>query len=112
MNTPRPASRAGVRAIVLTAAAAALTAGLPAAAWAAAPAARAAQQTTATAITCNEVSPDLPNVFARDCDSATWGPLSDFTVTDRNSGDAYMCSTGWAEGSLWVSGQDCQPASS
>ncbi|MFD0402304.1 hypothetical protein ACFVHI_29980 [Kitasatospora sp. NPDC127121] len=60
-------------------------------------------------IRCNEVNADLPNVMGRDCDSTTWGPLSNFTLIDRGSGGAYQCQSGWAEGGLWVNGQGCRP---
>ncbi|MEV7924701.1 MULTISPECIES: hypothetical protein [unclassified Kitasatospora] len=60
-------------------------------------------------IRCDEVSSEPPNVFGRSCDSTTWGPLSDFVVMDRTTRAAYQCQTGWAEGSLWVNGQNCRP---
>jgi hypothetical protein len=64
----------------------------------------------ALTITCNELDLDLPNVFGRDCDGQTWGPVANFTVTNRDSGESYSCETGWQEGSQWVNGQDCVPA--
>ncbi|MGW3053844.1 hypothetical protein, partial [Kitasatospora sp. NPDC001175] len=39
-------------------------------------------------IQCHEVSHELPTVFGRSCDSTAWGPLSDFTLIDRASGQA------------------------
>ncbi|MFE7607461.1 hypothetical protein [Streptomyces celluloflavus] len=60
-------------------------------------------------IVCNSVDVDGPNVFGRDCDTDRWGPLEDFTIADGN-GKAFRCQTGWAEGSLWVRGQNCRRA--
>ncbi|MFG2290750.1 hypothetical protein ACGFOU_32310 [Streptomyces sp. NPDC048595] len=57
-------------------------------------------------IVCQDVQVEGPNVFARSCDSSSWGPLSDFVVRGDNA--AYQCQTGWAEGSLWVQGQNCR----
>lgn len=57
--------------------------------------------------TCQEVDAELPEIFARDCDTGHWGPLSDFVVNSRDR-TVYRCATGWAEGSLWVRGQGCR----
>jgi hypothetical protein len=102
-----PACRTGACAIVLGAAAA-LTAGLPAAAWASGPAARPADD-SATTITCAQVDPDLPNVMGTSCNSSQWGPQQNFVITSPG-GESYQCAAGWAEGTLWVSGQDCTQA--
>ncbi|MFJ7274108.1 hypothetical protein [Kitasatospora sp. NPDC098663] len=60
-------------------------------------------------IRCEEVSSEPPNVFGRSCDSTTWGPLENFIVMDRTTRAAYQCQTGWAEGTLWMNGQNCRP---
>ncbi|MEV3984647.1 hypothetical protein [Nonomuraea sp. NPDC049758] len=57
--------------------------------------------------TCQEVQAEMPELFARDCDTSHWGPLSDFVVTSRGRA-VYRCTTGWAEGSLWIRGQGCR----
>ncbi|MFF3261177.1 hypothetical protein ACFYWO_18630 [Streptomyces sp. NPDC002932] len=104
--------RSGRRALV-AGAALFLAMAAPAVAWAAPSQATAghtaAAPRAATAITCSELDQDLPNVFGRDCDSREWGPIADFTIADRSTGNKFQCRTGWAEGSLWVSGQDCVP---
>ncbi|MCG5216960.1 hypothetical protein [Streptosporangium sp. KLBMP 9127] len=108
MTATRRACRGARKALTVGAFAAALATAAPAAASAAphdAPTMRAAET-----ITCGEVSPDLPNVFGRDCDTGRWGPVSDVTIVDRNSQAAYHCQNGWAEGSLWVQGQACRRA--
>ncbi|MFE4613367.1 hypothetical protein ACFRK5_34265 [Streptomyces niveus] len=104
MNILRTASRIGARAIVLGITATALTAALPAAAQAA-PAPRAAGT-----ILCNSVDVDLPGVFGRECSSEQWGPISEFTVTNRESGEKFSCESGWSEGTLWLKGDGCTPA--
>ncbi|MCF6467855.1 hypothetical protein FAF44_05440 [Nonomuraea sp. MG754425] len=91
---------------------AALTIGAFAAALAATPAA-ATTQTSAAAragevFVCGEVAAELPNVFARDCDTTHWGPVANFVVIHRHSRAAFHCATGWAEGSLWLNGQNCR----
>ncbi|MFF0865594.1 hypothetical protein ACFYUV_27855 [Nonomuraea sp. NPDC003560] len=58
-------------------------------------------------ITCQEVDAQLPDIFARACDTDHWGPLSDFVINSRDRA-VYRCVTGWAEGSLWVRGQGCR----
>ncbi|MEV8327084.1 hypothetical protein [Kitasatospora sp. NPDC056731] len=60
-------------------------------------------------IRCEEVSSEPPNVMGRSCDSTTWGPLENFVVMDRTTRAGYQCQSGWAEGSLWVNGQNCRP---
>ncbi|MFD8598206.1 hypothetical protein ACFV1L_24700 [Kitasatospora sp. NPDC059646] len=57
-------------------------------------------------ITCVVVGADGPNVLGSDCRNDQWGPLSDFVLTDGNT--SYSCRTGWAEGPLWVNGQNCR----
>ncbi|QMU73221.1 hypothetical protein [Streptacidiphilus sp. P02-A3a] len=110
MTTTQRVRRTGMRALV-TGTAVFLVTAAPAAAWAA-PSQTAGDRAAATpraetAITCNELDADIPNVFARDCDSRQWGPIADFTVTNRFTGEKYQCRTGWSEGSLWLSGKDC-----
>ncbi|MEV1244970.1 hypothetical protein ACIBO2_48075 [Nonomuraea sp. NPDC050022] len=61
-------------------------------------------------ITCEEVTQELPSVMGTSCDTSHWGPLPNFVIRDR-SGAAYYCQNGWAEGSLWVRGQNCRTAS-
>ncbi|MEU7858477.1 hypothetical protein [Nonomuraea sp. NPDC049141] len=63
-------------------------------------------------IACQQVSAELPTVFGQNCDTSHWGPLSDFVIVDPSSRASYRCESGWAEGSLWVRGQDCQRAAS
>ncbi|MFD7616318.1 hypothetical protein [Streptomyces sp. NPDC059802] len=114
MNTAGKSCRTGLRTLALAAGALAafLTSAAPVAATTAAPrttppsgnsAARAGE-----VFQCSEVDPDLPNLFARDCNSGQWGPVSDFTVVDRRNNDKYYCQAGWSEGSLWLSGQGCR----
>ncbi|MEU1389729.1 MULTISPECIES: hypothetical protein [unclassified Nonomuraea] len=57
--------------------------------------------------TCQEVDAQLPDVFARGCDTGHWGPVSNFLINSRDRA-VYHCATGWAEGSLWVRGQGCR----
>jgi hypothetical protein len=60
-------------------------------------------------ISCRQVDDErLPSVFARECDTTHWGPLSDFVIRRSGSRHAFFCRRGWAEGSLWVNGQDCR----
>ncbi|MFJ5292591.1 MULTISPECIES: hypothetical protein [unclassified Streptomyces] len=107
MTTTQRLRRTGLRTLV-TAAAALFLAAAPAAG------AAAASHTTAMrageTITCQEVDADLPGVFGRECTARQWGPLSGFTLTDAASGESYRCENGWAEGGLWVKGNDCVPA--
>lgn len=58
-------------------------------------------------ITCNSLEVDGSTVFGQTCDSEQWGPLEDFTLAGRG-GRVFQCQSGWAEGSLWVRGEDCR----
>ncbi|MEU8976404.1 hypothetical protein AB0D11_45900 [Streptomyces monashensis] len=64
------------------------------------------------AITCERVQADGPTIFGQQCDSGQWGPVSDFVVVARDNNASYACRSGWAEGTLWVQGQDCRRISS
>jgi hypothetical protein len=86
------------------AAAAVMAAVAPTVAWAAG----SAPQTASAVIRCAVLEVDLPNVQGQDCDTQQWGPLQNFTIQNRDSGPVFQCQTGWAEGTLWVSGQDCR----
>jgi len=104
--------RSLARVLSVPAVCAALLVGTAATAVASSPTAAdrsAATSRAAAAFTCSDLDADLPNVFGRDCDSHQWGPVADFTITNRGTGEQYQCRTGWAEGSQWVSGQDCAP---
>ncbi|WP_165975652.1 hypothetical protein [Actinomadura rubrisoli] len=90
-----------------TLAAGTLTAAL-AAAGPAASAATASATQAGEIITCQEVAAELPTVFGRNCNTAARGPLSGFIIVDGRTQTLYRCATGWAEGGLWVRGQDCQ----
>ncbi|MFG3530104.1 hypothetical protein ACGF8B_25660 [Streptomyces sp. NPDC047917] len=59
-------------------------------------------------ITCSTVDADGPIVFGNTLNTNHWGPLSNFIISDRNN--KYSCQGGWAEGTLWVSGQNCRQA--
>ncbi|MYV56163.1 hypothetical protein [Streptomyces sp. SID3212] len=107
MTTTQQLRRAGLRTLTAAAACLFLAAAAPAAAQAAP---HTAAMRAGGTITCQEVDADLPGVFGRECGSGQWGPLSDFTLTDANSGDSYRCENGWGEGNLWVRGNDCVPA--
>ncbi|MDJ1131998.1 hypothetical protein [Streptomyces iconiensis] len=78
-------------------------------------AAAAAPHTTAVqaqVFTCAQVdATDLPSLFAQECTPSHWGPISNFVVVDRGSKARYTCQSGWAEGSLWVQGQECRRTS-
>ncbi|MFB6878955.1 hypothetical protein [Streptomyces sp. NPDC056323] len=106
--------RTGLRNLALAAGALAafLTAAAPVAAATAAPRATAPSGSSAArageVIRCNSIEPDLPSLFAQSCDTSQWGPLSGFTVVDRRNNNQYSCQNGWAEGSLWLQGQDCR----
>ncbi|MFE3152355.1 MULTISPECIES: hypothetical protein [unclassified Streptomyces] len=113
MNTAGTSCRTGLRTLALAAGvlAAFLTSAAPVAAATAVPhtmtpsgnsAARAGE-----AFHCSSVEPDLPSLFAQNCNTSKWGPATDFTVVDRHN-NKYYCQTGWVEGSLWLSGQDCR----
>ncbi|MFH8587348.1 hypothetical protein ACH4GP_23595 [Streptomyces celluloflavus] len=108
MTASQRVRRTGLRALAAGAVAAFLATAAPVTATAASSHGGAATR-AGEKITCNSLDVDGPNVFGRDCDTDRWGPLSDFTIADRN-GRAFRCRTGWAEGSLWVIGQDCRPA--
>ncbi|MEV0675166.1 hypothetical protein AB0I60_01450 [Actinosynnema sp. NPDC050436] len=58
-------------------------------------------------LACGELEADGRTVFGYDCDTEHWGGLASFTLTGAN-GQAYRCRQGWAEGSLWVRGDDCR----
>ncbi|WP_181799495.1 hypothetical protein [Kitasatospora acidiphila] len=116
MTTTLNSSRTALRTLAVGAIAAFLAAAAPAAASAAA--AAAAPHTTARStaaatragevIQCQEVNAEESSVFGRNCNTDSWGPLSDFTVTNQQ-GSKWQCATGWAEGALWINGQDCKP---
>ncbi len=59
-------------------------------------------------ITCAVVGAEGSNVLGSDCQNDRWGPLSDFVLTDGTH--SYSCQSGWAEGALWVNGQNCRQA--
>ncbi|MFD0884411.1 hypothetical protein ACFQ08_07570 [Streptosporangium algeriense] len=61
-----------------------------------------------TIITCNEVSADGNSVSGTNCDTDRVGPIIDFSISDRLTGDTWHCAIGHAEGSRWVSGGGCQ----
>lgn len=107
MSAARWTSRTVRKALAVGAFAAALVGAAPAIAATAAPH-NAPTMRAGEVIICNEVSAELSNVFGRDCNTGAWGPLSDFVIISRNPRAAYRCATGWAEGSLWVNGQDCR----
>ncbi|MEV0660314.1 hypothetical protein ACIBI3_01415 [Actinomadura luteofluorescens] len=73
-----------------------------------APGAHAATTRAGELINCQQVEVELPNLFARQCDTSAWGPLAEFVVNDRSTRKLYQCEEGWAEGSLWVRGQNCR----
>jgi hypothetical protein len=110
MTTSQRVRRTGMRALVAGTAVFLITAA-PAAAWAATSQTATVRSADApqagTTITCNELDTDIPNVFGRECDNGQWGPIANFTIANRFTGEKYQCQTGWAEGSLWVSGQEC-----
>ncbi|MDL4774238.1 MULTISPECIES: hypothetical protein [Thermomonosporaceae] len=85
------------------AAAAALTLTVPVA-----PSAQAAEARAPRVIRCALVEAELPTVFGRDCGNEHWGPIQDFVIVDRDTRKAFHCRSGWAEGSLWVRGEDCR----
>ncbi|WP_125646105.1 hypothetical protein [Nonomuraea sp. WAC 01424] len=103
MYATRQTCRAAAKALVLGAFTVALTA-VPAVATTAGT----AQAARAGVFSCREVSAQLPDVFARSCDTTHWGPVSDFVIRDSNSGVSYFCRSGWAEGALWINGQNCR----
>lgn len=89
---------------------AALIAAATATTAAAAPRSQAASR-AGEVITCASVDTgSLPQVLGTQCDTSAWGPLSNFTIRD-GSGKAFTCAAGWAEGGLWVQGQECRGAS-
>ncbi|MFE5736048.1 hypothetical protein [Streptomyces celluloflavus] len=108
MTASQRVRRIGLRTLAAGAVAAFLATAAPVTATAAASHGGAATR-AGEKITCNSVDADGPNVFGRECNTGRWGPLEDFTIADHK-GKAYRCETGWAEGSLWVSGQGCRPA--
>ena len=59
-------------------------------------------------INCATLGAEGSSVLGNQCDTTRWGPISDFVITDGKN--AYFCQNGWAEGGLWVSGQDCRQA--
>ncbi|MEU9619697.1 hypothetical protein ACIODT_28515 [Streptomyces sp. NPDC088251] len=114
MTTMQQARRTGRRAFTAGALAAFLFVAAPVAASAAAPHTARAGSPAAQArevFNCDQVDADLPNLFARQCNSDRWGPVSDFDVVDRSTKARFHCRAGWAEGSLWLQGQDCRRAS-
>ncbi|MFB6507432.1 MULTISPECIES: hypothetical protein [unclassified Streptomyces] len=114
MNTAGKSCRTGLRNLALAAGALAvfLAAAAPVAAATAASRATAPSGSSAArageVIRCGSVEPDLPNLFAQNCATGHWGPLSDFTVVDGRNNNKYSCQTGWVEGSLWLQGQGCR----
>ncbi|MFF2960703.1 hypothetical protein ACFVT1_17705 [Streptomyces sp. NPDC057963] len=113
MTTMQQARRTGTRALTTGALAALLFVAAPVAASAAASHTAGAGSPAAAArvFTCAQVDADLPNLFARECNSDHWGPISDFDVVDRRTKARFHCETGWAEGNLWLQGQNCRKAS-
>ncbi|MET9291031.1 hypothetical protein [Streptomyces sp. NPDC003077] len=110
MTAIRPAHRKAVRTVIVGAFAALLVAAAPAALATAAPhdapATRAGE-----VIACARVSGESSSVFGQQCNTQHWGPLSDFVITGQGAKAAYRCRSGWAEGSLWVKGDNCQQVS-
>ncbi|MEE1735177.1 hypothetical protein PUR49_01255 [Streptomyces sp. BE147] len=111
MTRSQRVRRSGALVLAAASVAAFLTAAAPAA-WATPAPARGEPGVSgaraAVVIECEEVDVDLPNVFGRDCGSRGFGPISDFTVVDRDSNQKYRCENGWAEGGLWIRGDGCR----
>lgn len=61
----------------------------------------------ATVITCESVDASESTVRGTSCNTGHWGPLSNFVIGAAGQ-IYYACHTGWAEGSLWVQGQNCR----
>ncbi|MEU2135008.1 hypothetical protein [Streptomyces sp. NPDC018352] len=114
MNTAGKSCRIGLRNLALAAGAlvAFLTAAAPVAAATATPHATAlsgnSQARAGEAFQCVRVEPSLPDLFAQNCDTDQWGPVTNFVVVDRRNNNKYSCQNGWVEGSVWVQGQGCR----
>ncbi|WP_433263228.1 hypothetical protein ACQPZF_31640 [Actinosynnema sp. CS-041913] len=58
-------------------------------------------------IKCHSLEVDGTTVFGYDCGTEQWGVLEGFTLAG-SGGRQFRCGEGWAEGSLWVRGDDCE----
>ncbi|MBB5958208.1 hypothetical protein FHS29_004816 [Saccharothrix tamanrassetensis] len=58
-------------------------------------------------LACGELEANGGTVFGYDCDTERWGELASFTLSGPG-GEVYRCHEGWAEGSLWVRGDECR----
>ncbi|NUT52743.1 MAG: hypothetical protein HOV94_36465 [Saccharothrix sp.] len=58
-------------------------------------------------IMCDRLEVDGTSVLGHNCDTDHWGPLENFILSGRG-GRVFHCQSGWAEGSLWVRGENCK----